>query len=224
MGMDVWVAWDIDGTLLRLAADAGHRPVLDFDAIVRASGCPDPRPLPATHGKTDRQILEELVGTDYLDAALTAFHAMWPASFDPTAFEALPGVHATLDHLAGLNGVGASLVTGNIRARAEAKVVAIGVGHHFTWEVSAFGDESAVRADLVRSAIHRSGPASVVVVGDTTRDIAAARAGGAPVVAVATGPESADELIQAGADLVIEDLVAGGEQLIAFVERVRNAG
>jgi len=43
-----------------------------------------------------------------------------------------------------------------------------------------------------------------VVIGDTPRDIACARADGALVVAVATGPFAADDLAEA--DVVIEDL------------------
>ena len=48
--------------------------------------------------------------------------------------------------------------------------------------------------------------AATVLVGDTPLDVAAGRAGGARVVAVATGPFRADELAATGADAVLEDL------------------
>ena len=221
--MFVWVAWDIDGTLLR--ADSGAAlAALDLEGIARASGCPDPRPLAPTHGKTDLQILEEMVGPEYRDAALAAFRAHWPTVFDPSVYRALPGVHAALDHLPTMGGVGSSLVTGNLQERARVKVEAIDAGHHFTWEVSAFGDESTVRADLVRAAVTRSAGAAVIIVGDTVRDVEAARAGGAHAVAVATGPESVDELAAAGPDLVISDFAAEADAFFAFVDRIRSTG
>jgi len=45
-----------------------------------------------------------------------------------------------------------------------------------------------------------------VLVGDTPLDVAAGRAGGARVVAVATGPYRAEELAGTQADAVLEDL------------------
>ena len=50
------------------------------------------------------------------------------------------------------------------------------------------------------------GDPDVVVVGDTPRDIACARAGGARCVAVTTGPHGPDDL--AGADAVADGLLA----------------
>jgi len=44
------------------------------------------------------------------------------------------------------------------------------------------------------------------LIGDTERDVAAGRDGGAKVVGVATGVTSEDELRAAGADAVLADL------------------
>jgi len=49
-------------------------------------------------------------------------------------------------------------------------------------------------------------PADTVLVGDTPLDVDAAHAAGARIVAVATGPYTARELEQAGADTVLDDL------------------
>jgi phosphoglycolate phosphatase-like HAD superfamily hydrolase len=51
---------------------------------------------------------------------------------------------------------------------------------------------------------HDIDPATIMVVGDTPRDIAAARAVGAISVCVATGDYTVDQLREAGADHVLE--------------------
>ena len=78
----------------------------------------------------------------------------------------------------------------------------------------AFGDGAADRNGLVPKALARvaacGGPAfassDAVVIGDTPLDVACAKAGGARLIAVATGYHSVDELRAAGADVVFEDL------------------
>jgi phosphoglycolate phosphatase-like HAD superfamily hydrolase len=77
-----------------------------------------------------------------------------------------------------------------------------------------FGSDSPDRADLPPVARARAGRADgagspwprerTVVIGDTPRDIACARADGVRVVAVPTGPFAAAEL--AGADVLIGSL------------------
>jgi phosphoglycolate phosphatase-like HAD superfamily hydrolase len=55
-----------------------------------------------------------------------------------------------------------------------------------------------------------------VVIGDTPRDIEAARLGGADILAVASGLHSADELRAAGAQRVCADL-ADTAQMLRYV-------
>jgi phosphoglycolate phosphatase len=56
-----------------------------------------------------------------------------------------------------------------------------------------------------------------VLVGDTPLDVAAGKAGGARVVAVATGPYRAEELRGTEADAVVEDLRDTGTALEAIL-------
>jgi phosphoglycolate phosphatase len=70
-------------------------------------------------------------------------------------------------------------------------------------------------ASRLGSALH---PADALVVGDTPRDVSAARAHGVPVVAVATGRYGVDELRQAGADGVLSSLDGAAPALLAWVE------
>ena len=81
-------------------------------------------------------------------------------------------------------------------------------------EVGAFGSDDHDREQLVPVAIerlrrlrHRSvEPHQVWVVGDTPRDLACARAGGARCLLVATGRFALEELEGLGADAVLPDL------------------
>jgi phosphoglycolate phosphatase-like HAD superfamily hydrolase len=95
-------------------------------------------------------------------------------------------------------------------------VAAAGLGHRFG-AGGGFGCDSEERADLVRIARERAGRAyaddDVVVVGDTPRDIRAARLAGVRVVAVTTGAHAAPDL--AGADAVAPHLTGALAVLLA---------
>ena len=77
-----------------------------------------------------------------------------------------------------------------------------------------YGSDSADRAALTRVAIEKASilqgraiaPDSVLVVGDTPRDVAAATAAGCVSVGVASGRYSVDELAASGADHVLGSL------------------
>ena len=91
-----------------------------------------------------------------------------------------------------------------------------GLGGWFPAGDGAFGSDHERRAALVpiaraRAAANGGAPARVAVVGDTPRDIACARAGGARCVAVATGAHGAAEL--AAADAVAADLAGAAAAL-----------
>jgi phosphoglycolate phosphatase-like HAD superfamily hydrolase len=130
----------------------------------------------------------------------------------------LPGAADLLDDLADQPGTSVGLLTGNIAAGAAAKMRHFGLDRHFGF--GAYGCDHADRNRLgpvamERAALHagrRFTPAETLVIGDTPKDIACARALGAPCLAVATGRFSVEELRQAGATRVVASLeeVRGG--------------
>ena len=88
------------------------------------------------------------------------------------------------------------------------KLAAFGLERHLDFDVGAYGSDHRERPELVpiarRKAREKYGVEfEPVIVGDTPLDVAAARAGGARAVAVATGPFSVEEL---DADAVLADL------------------
>lgn len=106
------------------------------------------------------------------------------------------------------------LITGNIEDNAWLKLQSAGIEQDFGFGV--FGDVAEERVDLVRQAVasaqnhfgHAFAPADVFVIGDTTHDINAAKAAGVISVGVATGhTDTAQQLQQAGAHLVVDSLM-----------------
>ncbi len=123
----------------------------------------------------------------------------------------LPGSHDLIAKLLA-EGHSLGLLTGNIAAGAKAKTEHYGLGGHFSF--GSYGDDHHDRNELgpiaLRRALEVTGKAfsaeETLVIGDTPKDIACARAFGAKVVAVATGRFSAGELAAPDPDHVLESL------------------
>ena len=107
-----------------------------------------------------------------------------------------------------------SVLTGNIRPLAEAKLGALGLTGHLDLDIGAYGDHHEIRAELVHLARRNAARAyrqeftgeAAVIIGDTPLDVAAAQAAGARSVGVATGASSTADLAAADADAVLPDL------------------
>ena len=233
--------FDIDGTLLSGATKA-HSQALD--RAIREVHHVDPRDLrkqigPAgrTDGEIARLILLDLgVSAWRIDELADSVHeTCWRiyAEICPPDLSdhVVPGIPEILSWLGGHDGVTLGLVTGNFEPIARLKLKRAGIGRWFAPEMGAFGSDSEDRAALPGIARRRagrlgsgragSGRAGIpvpreqtIVIGDTPRDIACARADGVRCVAVTTGQYGPEEL--AGADAVARDaaeLRASLEQL-----------
>jgi phosphoglycolate phosphatase-like HAD superfamily hydrolase len=215
----VLLLFDIDGTLL-LRAHVEHRHAL-AEAVHAVWGASDPGPaaVPAA-GRTDGEIARELcllgdVAAERIDDGAADFRAACAEAYARLAPADLrdrvaPGVEEALAELAARPATMLSLVTGNLEAIARLKLRRAGLGGFFAAGQGAFGSDADDRTELPAIARRRAGApdggspyprARTIVIGDTPRDIACARADGVRCVAVATGPYTADEL--AGADAVV---------------------
>ena len=169
-------------------------------------------------GRTDSEIARELLvlaGGDpgRFDARIEAFRGVCADAYarlcPPSLVEHVAPGMANL--LAELTDVRLSLVTGNYEPIARLKLERAGIGHHFLAGQGGFGSDAEERGLLPAIARRRAAGADgtphprdrTLVIGDTPRDIACARADGLRVLAVATGPYPADAL--AGADAVAAD-------------------
>jgi phosphoglycolate phosphatase len=237
---DLLVLWDLDGTLLNAGGVGAELYGVVFAQLFG-------RPLEASApmaGRTDRAIILEtleLAGApeprrhvDRFIAELTA-HAPAARSAVAARGRALPGAAAALAALASVRPadghagrVRQSVLTGNIRPMAEAKLAAVGLDGPLDLRIGAYGDDHEVRAELVGVARQRAAAAhgrpaadfagcATVMIGDTPLDIEAALASGARAVGVATGLFLAADLRAAGAHAVLPDLTDTGLVLRAVL-------
>lgn len=127
----------------------------------------------------------------------------------------LPGVVSLLTALA-VQGIPVGLVTGNIELGARLKLQAAGIARYF--EAGAFGSDGGNRVALARLARERFegrlgrsiSPPQVVLFGDSTEDVRAARVNGYRSLAVATGVANRADLQAARPDRLEADLSGTG--------------
>jgi phosphoglycolate phosphatase-like HAD superfamily hydrolase len=196
--------FDIDGTLLR-SRDRVH--VDSFASSVhRVTGFEITLAGILLHGSTDTAILREAchqagVPPDLLEARTEAIleamrHAVIERRHELDLVR-MPGVEQALDHLA-RRGALLGVATGNLEVIGWIKVEEAGLRQWFRF--GGFSDHFPIRAELIGQAASKArelagGGASICVVGDTPKDIEAARANFLSVIAVATGKYSFDELV-----------------------------
>ncbi|HEY7621891.1 MAG TPA: haloacid dehalogenase-like hydrolase [Solirubrobacteraceae bacterium] len=205
--------FDIDGTLL-LKATAAHVAAV-HDALREVYGITDPRGAKVeAAGRTDVEIARDIsllsgVSAERFDDGRDDFRAACVAAYarlcpdDLSAYVA-PGVPDVLDALHGRDGVILGLLTGNLEPVARLKLARAGLGDYFEPGVGGFGSDHEDRTELPAIARARAGGyprAQTVIIGDTPRDIACARADGLRCIAVATGPFTAAQLADADAVL-----------------------
>lgn len=212
--------FDIDGTLVANAsrehAVALRQAVHEIHGIDTTASF---RPGPEVAGRTDGEIARILligagVDAEQIDARADAvreracelYAQLCPADLSD---KVVPGIDSVLGWLSEQDDVVLALVTGNYEPIARLKLARAGIGRYFPAGQGGFGSDAEDRAALPAVARRRAGgvPASeAVVIGDTPRDIACARADGVRCIAVTTGPYGADQLT--GADGVAEDASA----------------
>ncbi len=213
--------FDIDGTLLRGRGAGRQLMATAFGrALSREVTDVDLRTIPF-HGNTDPSIvraglegLGERPTAENVDAVIAHYLGLLEdACRTSRPFEALPHAERLCRALRN-DGFELGLGTGNVERAAYLKVDAIALSGLFSY--GGFGSDHHERAELLRAGMARGASrlgrdltdCEVVVIGDTLRDIEAARAIGARVIAVATGGNRMDELAQALPDLLVETLEA----------------
>jgi phosphoglycolate phosphatase-like HAD superfamily hydrolase len=213
--------FDVDGTLVH-AAGAGRRA---FErAVADLHGAIDGALAGLRlDGMTDRLIVREsmaILGLPFDDASCDRLLARYvkhlAEEITGPGYRVLPGVVAVLEALRQRSAL-VGLCTGNVVDGARLKLARGGLDAYFDWSGSAvcgFADDGEARERLVEAALRRAAarlgrairPGEALVIGDTPKDVAAARHTGVPVLAVATGRYGVEALRETGADHVVESL------------------
>jgi phosphoglycolate phosphatase len=213
------ILWDIDHTLVETRGAGSEFARAAFAEI---TGIRPERMATAT-GKTEPVILAETLRAHGIEPDETyqrRYAEALPAQYRRHADQlrqqgrALPGAAEAIAALGQQPGIVQTVLTGNYKAVAAVKLSVFGLDRHLDLDAGAYADDAPDRAALVpiaqKRATARYGTAftntNTVIIGDTTHDVAAAHNGGAAIVVVATGSDSADQLREAGAEYVIPDL------------------
>ena len=195
--------FDIDGTLANTRGGVHYNSF--HTALREVYGCDgriDPVPV---HGNTDIGILRAALAhygllRDDFEALLPKARQLMCAEVERTAAEVqvelCPGIPELLSALR-QDGKLLGVVTGNFEQIGWRKLERGGIRPFF--DFGSFSDLREMREDIFRHGIElarrrRGAETAVCFIGDTPSDIRAARQLGVPVIAVATGIYSVDEL------------------------------
>lgn len=221
--MERLILFDIDGTLTRTQNGfvPFNRAILDTFNVAGdiRSVFPD--------GMTDPHILEEIfaragaaitISGDQLSQFASNLRLNYAAALGDrtTTVRALVGVPELLEQLSTHGKFAQGIVTGNFEATARIKLEAAGLVRHLS--LGAYASDSSHRADLPPIAKRRweksvgraIGSERCVIVGDTPKDLEAARVNGMKYVLVGTGRHPIEELRYHAPDAAITDLTDTG--------------
>lgn len=221
------VLFDVDGTLIR-GGPAREAFRAAMTAVFGTAGRIEGHEF---SGKTDPQIARELLrdaglADEDIDAGFPALWARYLMELErrlpARPVRVLPGVERLLDALEDHGELALGLVTGNIAGGAHLKLGSVGLARRFP--VGGFGSDAEDREEIPPVALRRARErwgrsfeaSSVVIVGDTPRDVACARACEHRAVAVATGRIEREVLDGSGADHVFDDLT-GTDRVMSVI-------
>lgn len=204
--------FDIDGTLLNTRDGVQYYAFRNtLRQFFNIDGAIDGVPV---HGNTDLGILRAVLQREGIRGE--EFEAKLPNLIRHMCDEVLrnaAGIKvelcpSVLELLARLHAAGKVLgiVSGNLETIGWAKVEAAGLARYFSF--GSFSDRRELREHIFQHGIDEArrilgAEASVMVIGDTPSDIAAARKVGIPVVSVATGIFPREELSALGPDYCV---------------------
>ena len=215
--------FDVDGTLVTTGG-VGRR-ALEI-AFERSFGRRDACKTFRLDGMTDRAIVragmraigieptEALIDQVLVDYLLVLVEEV--AAAPDATYRLHAGIAETVERARSRREVAVGLGTGNIREGARIKLERVGIYDRFAF--GGFGCDAEDRTALIRRGAERGASlvgapleeCRVVIIGDTPKDVAAAKAIGAESIGVGTGSFTAEQLVGAGATAAFADLSAPG--------------
>jgi phosphoglycolate phosphatase len=217
---NTFILWDVDHTLIENGGVSKDTYASAFELLTGRT----PSVCPATDGRTDFEIMYELLLANSVNVekyvAIAQFEGALAEAMERNVSHLrqrgyiLPGVVEALTALSAAPSIVQSVLTGNVASNARAKLSAFDLDRWVDLEVGGFGSDDTIRSNLVDAARRKVAKkygvtfdrSSTILIGDTLLDVKAAHDGGARIIAVATGVYSVSQLIEAGADVTLDDL------------------
>lgn len=220
------VLFDIDKTLLK--SSVGRKKIFS-SAFKEVYGIDTTIDIIQYSGMTDQQIIFETLKINglkeeeiksKLDLCMEKMIDTFNETINNDEFIVLLGVKELLKVLND-NNVLVGLVTGNLEPIARGKMKKIGLNHYF--KVGGFGNENIDRTELVKIAIKKAQDNfdfifsdNVYLFGDAPQDMKAGKEAGIISVGITTGIYSKEQLENAGASLVLNDLT-DTEEILKYI-------
>lgn len=229
------ILWDVDHTLIENGGVSKATYASAFELLTGRA----PSVRPATDGRTDFEIMHELLSANSVDTEkyveIAQFEDVLVEAMErnvsqlPRRGHILPGVIEALTALSAMPTVVQSVLTGNIASNARTKLNAFSLDGWIDLDIGGFGSDHTIRSNLVgiarQKALRKYGTtfdrSSTILIGDTPLDIKAARDGGAKIIAVATGMYGISQLAGAGADVTLDGL-ADTDRFMTALVNLRN--
>ena len=218
--------FDIDKTLIK--SSNGHRAAFSV-AFKEVYGINASIDIIQPSGMTDQQIIFEVLkikGLDEekikskLDLCMEKMVEAFNKTIDSDEVIILPGVKELLEKFKD-NNILMGLVTGNLEPIARGKMKKLNLNHYF--KVGGFGNEHFDRTELVKIAIKKAQSNfdfifsdNVYLFGDAPQDMKAGSEAGIIPIGVTTGIYSKQQLENAAASLVLNDLT-NTEEILRYI-------
>ena len=217
--------WDIDGTLVRTRRPGSLNP--HVNALTRLGYSVSDQSIQLS-GSTDYEVIIELLKINKISITENKLREVF-IEIDNEAqkldlvseFSLFPGVRNMLDELSALEW-NHGILTGNTHNRMISKLQSSDIINYFFEELMFscnFGDS---RKDICKNAarmINKELYQKIYIIGDTPKDISAARSIGFPVISVASGYHSSSDLSNYDPDLLIRNLKVDSKLLIDYLSK-----
>lgn len=216
------VLWNVDLTLVDVVrvTRAAYA-----EAFAKIAGRPLVQ-LPQLAGRTESEVFFEALALNGADMSGAAEQLVEPFSAQLaqamqarrddliTQGQQLPGAADALKAVQSLGTAVQSVLTGSSKPNAVLKLATFHLDGFLDLEVGGYGTAAYPKGTLLQVTRQRAGEKHgadfgedvTTYIGDSPRDVDAARVGGARSIAVASGRATTAELRDAGADVVLPDL------------------
>ncbi len=217
------ILWDIDGTLLKISnvKTDKHLKAINNVLNVYYSGISD------SSGMTDLEIIREIANKNSRELSTKEINSIFENLDELTVEEMYYsplGENINISHtLQVIKSLGLTngILTGNSPKRAISKIDSAGLYTYFDFNFAYFGDAALDRINLVENcteSLNKYNLRKIIIVGDSPRDIQAAKKFGLDIVAIATGKHSYQDLLTFNPNLLLHDLKIDFDIFIDYLE------